>query len=171
VEEAFGSVYVLVNNAGITRDGLSMRMKDEEWRAVLDANLSGAFYCCRAVSRGMLKQKAGRIVTISSIVGLHGQAGQANYAAAKAGLVGLTKSLAQELASRNVTANVVAPGYIETDMTAGLNDTQRGAILERVPMRRAGSPDEVAQAVMFLASEAASYITGHTLVVDGGLAM
>lgn len=171
VEETYGPVYALVNNAGITRDGLILRMKDEDWDAVLAANLSGAFYCCRAAARGMLKQRTGRIINISSIIGLHGQAGQSNYAAAKAGLIGFTKSLAQEFASRNITANIVAPGYIETDMTSAFSDTQREAILDRVPMKRAGTSEDVAQAVLFLASDAAAYITGHTLTVDGGLAM
>ncbi len=171
VEEQFGPVYALVNNAGITRDGLILRMKDEDWDAVIAANLSGAFYCCRAAARAMLKQRTGRIINISSIIGLHGQAGQSNYAAAKAGLIGFTKSLAQEFAPRNVTANIVAPGYIETDMTSEFSDVQREAILGRVPMKRAGTSEDVAQAVMFLASDAAAYITGHTLTVDGGLAM
>jgi len=171
VEETFGPLYALVNNAGITRDGLILRMKDEDWDAVIAANLSGAFYCCRAAARGMLKQRTGRIINVSSIIGLHGQAGQSNYAAAKAGLIGFTKSLAQEFASRNVTANIVAPGYIETDMTTAFTDAQREVILDRVPMKRAGSPEDVAQAVLFLASDAAAYITGHTLTIDGGLAM
>ena len=171
VEDTFGAIHSLVNNAGITRDGLILRMKDEDWDAVLAANLSGAFYCCRAAARGMLKQRTGRIINISSIIGLHGQAGQSNYAAAKAGLIGFTKSLAQEFAPRNVTANIVAPGYIETDMTSAFSDTQRDAIIDRVPMKRAGSSEDVAQAVLFLASDAAAYITGHTLTVDGGLAM
>lgn len=171
VEELYGPIYALVNNAGITRDGLIMRMKDEDWDAVLAANLSGAFYCCRAASRSMLKQRKGRIINISSIIGLHGQAGQSNYAAAKAGLIGFTKSLAQEFAPRNVTANIVAPGYIETDMTSAFSDAQREAIVDRVPLKRAGDAMDVAQAVLFLASDAAAYITGHTLTVDGGLAM
>ncbi len=171
VEETFGPIYALVNNAGITRDGLILRMKDEDWDAVIAANLSGAFYCCRAAARAMLKQRTGRIINISSIIGLHGQAGQSNYAAAKAGLIGFTKSLAQEFASRNVTANIVAPGYIETDMTSEFSETQREAALDRIPMNRAGSSEDVARAVLFLASDAAAYITGHTLTVDGGLAM
>lgn len=171
VEETYGPVHTLINNAGITRDGLILRMKDEDWDAVLTANLSGAFYCCRAVARGMLKERTGRIINVSSIVGIHGQAGQSNYAAAKAGLIGFTKSLAQEFAPRNVTANIVAPGYIETDMTSEFSDKQREAILGRIPMKRVGSSEEVAQTVLFLASDAAAYITGHTLTVDGGLAM
>lgn len=171
VEESYGPIYALVNNAGITRDGLILRMKDDDWDAVLAANLSGAFYCCRAAARGMLKQRTGRIINISSIIGLHGQAGQSNYAAAKAGLIGFTKSLAQEFASRNITANIVAPGYIETDMTSAFSDVQREAIIDRVPMKRAGTSDEVAQTVLFLASDAAAYITGHTLTIDGGVAM
>jgi len=171
VEEMYGPIYALVNNAGITRDGLILRMKDEDWDAVIAANLSGVFYCCRAAARGMLKERKGRIVNVSSIIGLHGQAGQSNYAAAKAGLIGFTKSLAQEFASRNITANVVAPGYIETDMTSAFTDAQRESVLDRIPLKRAGSSDDVAQAVKFLASDAAGYITGHTLTVDGGLAM
>jgi 3-oxoacyl-[acyl-carrier protein] reductase len=171
VEEAFGPIYALVNNAGITRDGLILRMKDEDWNAVIAANLNGVFYCCRAVAKKMLKERVGRIINVSSIIGLHGQAGQSNYAAAKAGMIGFTKSLAQEFAARNVTANVVAPGYIETDMTSAFTDAQRETILNRVPLKRAGSSGDVANAVLFLASDAAAYITGHTLTVDGGLAM
>ena len=171
VREDLGPIAVLVNNAGLTRDGLAVRMRDEDWNAVLDANLSGAFRCCRAVSRDMLKARWGRIVNISSIVGLRGQAGQANYAAAKAGLIGLTKALAHELATRNVTVNAVAPGYIDTDMTAALGDDFRAAALDRIPMKRFGFPEEVAAAVTFLAGDAASYITGTVISVDGGLAM
>ncbi len=169
--EALGPITILVNNAGLTRDGLILRMKDDDWASVIAANLSGPFYCCRAVARGMLKQRYGRIVTISSIVGLRGQGGQSNYAAAKAGLLGLTKALAQELATRNITANVIAPGYITTDMTADLADDLRAKLLERIPIGREGTPEEIAEAVKFLASENASYITGHVLNVDGGLGM
>lgn len=169
--ESLGSISVLVNNAGITKDGLIMRMKDEDWNAVLRTNLDGAFYCCRAVSRGMLKQRYGRIINLSSIVGLRGQAGQVNYSGAKAGVVGLSKALAQELATRNVTVNVVAPGYIETDMTADFSEDVHKAIVDRIPAGRAGSPEDVAQAVLFLAGAGAAYITGHVLCVDGGLGM
>ena len=171
VNEAFGPIYVLVNNAGITRDGLLMRMKSEDWSAVVDTNLTGAFNCCRAVTRDMLKQRAGRIVNVSSIIGLRGQGGQTNYAAAKAGLIGFTKALAQELASRNITVNVIAPGYIDTDMTAVLNDQVRAELLERIPLKRVGCGDDIAAAARFLASDGASYITGAVLQVDGGLAM
>lgn len=169
--EALGPISILVNNAGITRDGLLMRMKDEDWSAVLETNLNGAFYCCRAVSRGMVKQRYGRIVTISSIVGLRGQGGQTNYAAAKAGLVGFTKALAQELATRNITANVVAPGYVKTDMTAEFNEDMQKALIARIPVGRQGTPEEIAASVLFLASEEAAYITGQVLCVDGGLGM
>ncbi len=171
VEEKLGPIRILVNNAGITRDGLLMRMKNDQWSDVIDTNLTGTFYCSRAVTKGMLKQRYGRIVNISSIVGLHGQAGQANYAAAKAGLIGFTKSLAQELAKRNVTANVVAPGYFVTDMTSGLGEAAHGKFVERIPAGREGSIDELASSVMFLASKQASYITGQVLSVDGGMGM
>jgi 3-oxoacyl-[acyl-carrier protein] reductase len=171
VTEDLGPVAILVNNAGITRDGLVMRMKDDDWSAVLRTNLDGVFYSCRAVSRAMLKQRHGRIINISSIIGLHGQAGQCNYAAAKAGLIGFSKSLAQELATRNVTVNVVAPGYIETDMTAGFTEDMKGEILKRIPVGRVGGPDEIAGVVRFLAGDGASYITGAVIPVDGGLGM
>lgn len=171
VTDALGPITILVNNAGVTRDGLIMRMKDDDWRQVFQTNLDGAFFVSRAAVRGMMKQRYGRIVNISSIVGLRGQAGQSNYAAAKAGLVGFAKSLAQELASRNITVNVVAPGYIETDMTSGFTETQKSAITDRIPAKRSGSPEEVASAVLYLASEGAAYVTGHVLCVDGGLGM
>lgn len=166
-----GPVGVLVNNAGLTRDGLLMRMKDDAWHEVLAANLSGAFYCCRAVARDMIKQRKGRIVNISSIIGLRGQAGQANYAASKAGLIGFTKSLARELASRSITVNAIAPGYIETDMTAGFTADALETLLKEIPLQRAGKSEEIAHAVRFLASEGAAYITGAVLTVDGGLSM
>ncbi len=166
-----GPVAILVNNAGITRDTLSMRMKDDQWRAVIETNLTGTFFCCRAVERDMIKQRYGRIVNISSIVGRRGQAGQANYAAAKAGVIGMTKALAHELASRNITVNAVCPGYIETAMTDALPEEVRNAIVERIPMARRGTSEEVANAVAFLASDAASYTTGSILAVDGGMAM
>lgn len=171
VTERFGPVYVLVNNAGITRDGLLMRMKPEDWSTVLDTNLTGAFNCCHAVARGMLKQRQGRIVNISSIIGIRGQGGQTNYAAAKAGLIGFSKSLAQELASRNITVNVVAPGYIETDMTAVLGEDVKKMVIEKIPMHRQGTGEDIAAAVRYLASDGASYVTGAVLQVDGGLAM
>ena len=171
VSEGLGPISVLVNNAGITRDGLLMRMKDNAWNEVLETNLNGTFYCCRAACRGMIKARSGRIINISSIVGIRGQGGQTNYSAAKAGIIGFTKSLAQELASRNVTANVVAPGYIETDMTAGFSEAAREKLLATIPAGREGSPADIAAAVAFLAGDDASYITGHVLCVDGGLAM
>lgn len=171
VESDLGPVEILVNNAGITRDGLLMRMKDAQWTDVLDTNLNGAFRATRAVAKGMIKQRRGRVINVGSIVGLRGQGGQANYAAAKAGLIGFTKAYAQEVASRNITVNLVAPGYIDTDMTAGLDEKQTAAILAHIPLQRAGTPEDVAQAVLFLASDAAAYITGAILQVDGGLAM
>ncbi len=171
VLEAFGRLDILVNNAGITRDTLLLRMDEADWDQVLDVNLKGAYRCCRAALRPMLKQRSGRIVNVSSVVGLIGNPGQVNYAAAKAGLIGLTKSLAREVASRGITVNAVAPGFIETDMTAALTPTQREAIAGRIPLGRLGRPEDVAGAVVFLVSEDGRYITGHTLVVDGGLAM
>lgn len=171
VIEALGPVYVLINNAGITRDGLLMRMKSEDWSAVVDTNLTGAFNCCRAVTRDMIKQRAGRIINVSSIIGLRGQGGQTNYAAAKAGLIGFTKALAQEVASRNITVNVIAPGYIDTDMTAVFTDEIRKELLEKIPLKRVGTSEDIAAAARFLASDGAAYITGAVLQVDGGLAM
>jgi 3-oxoacyl-[acyl-carrier protein] reductase len=170
-EAAMGAVDVLVNNAGITRDGLAMRMKDEDWAAVIDVNLTAAFRLARAAMRGMMKKRWGRIVNITSVVGVTGNPGQANYVASKAGIIGLTKSLAQELASRNVTVNAVAPGFIATPMTDVLNDKQREGILARVPAGRLGTPEDIAAAVLYLASEEAGYVTGQTLHVNGGMAM
>lgn len=169
--EAFGSVDVLVNNAGITRDNLMMRMKDEEWDDVINTNLKGVFVCTKAVTRQMMKQRSGRIINIASIVGVMGNAGQANYVAAKAGVIGLTKTTARELASRGITANAIAPGFITTDMTEGLNDDIQQAMLAQIPLARFGKPSEVASAVLFLASDAASYMTGQTLHLDGGMVM
>jgi 3-oxoacyl-[acyl-carrier protein] reductase len=166
-----GGLHVLVNNAGITRDGLAMRMKDGDWAAVLDTNLNAVFRLCRAVMRPMMKQRFGRIVNITSVVGASGNAGQANYAAAKAGVAGLTRSLARELGSRNITVNCVAPGFIGTDMTQALSDAQRQALLAQVPLGRLGSAEEVAAAVSFLVSPGAAYITGTQLHVNGGMFM
>ncbi len=162
---------ILVNNAGITRDNLLPRIREEDWDAVLNVNLKGAYNCARAVMRPMLKARWGRIINISSVVGLTGNAGQANYAAAKAGLLGFTKSLARELGSRNITVNAVAPGYIDTDMTAGLSEENKSSLLERVALGRLGKPEEIASVVAFLASEGAGYITGQVIVVDGGMVM
>jgi 3-oxoacyl-[acyl-carrier protein] reductase len=169
--ERHGRVDILVNNAGITRDTLLLRMKREDWDAVLQTNLTAAFACAQAVLKPMLKQQAGRIVNITSVVGQAGQAGQANYAASKAGLIGFTKALAQEVASRNITVNAVAPGLIDTDMTRALPGEAQEALLARVPLKRAGTPEDVAHAVCFLASDEASYITGHVLAVNGGMYM
>jgi 3-oxoacyl-[acyl-carrier protein] reductase len=166
-----GGLHVLVNNAGITRDQLAMRMKDEDWAAVLDTNLNSVFRLCRAVLRPMMKQRYGRIVNITSVVGASGNPGQANYAAAKAGVAGMTRALAREVGSRNVTVNCVAPGFIATDMTEGLSDAQRAALLAQVPVGRLGSAEEVANAVAFLASPGAGYITGEQLHVNGGMFM
>jgi len=171
VLERFGKVEILVNNAGITRDGLMMAMKRADWDNVLGTNLTGAFLLTQAVLRPMLKNRWGRIVNISSVVGRTGQAGQVNYAASKAGLIGLTRSLAREVASRGITVNAVAPGYIETPMTAVLDAQQRAAMMAQIPLGRAGTDAEIAQAVVFLASEAAGYITGHVLDVNGGMFM
>jgi 3-oxoacyl-[acyl-carrier protein] reductase len=171
VERTLGPVAILVNNAGITRDNIIPRLKDADWDDVLNANLRGAFLTTRAASRGMMKARWGRIINVSSIVGLTGNKGQTNYAASKAGLIGFTKSVARELASRHVLANVVAPGYIETDMTHGLGEEVRAALLRQIPLDRLGTPADVAAVVTFLASEQASYITGQVFVVDGGMAM
>jgi len=171
VEAAFGSVDILVNNAGLTRDNIVPRLKDEDWQVVLDTNLRGAFATIRAATRGMMKRRWGRIINIASVVGLTGNKGQANYAASKAGLIGLTKSVAKELASRNVLANVVAPGFIETDMTAKMTAEARDALSKQIPLERLGTARDIAGMVTFLASEHASYITGQVFVVDGGMVM
>ena len=169
--EDFGRVDILVNNAGVTRDGLSMRMSPEDWDTVLNTNLKGAFNFAQALQRSMLKQRSGRIINISSVIGLIGNAGQSNYAASKAGLIGFTKSLAREFASRGITVNAVAPGLIETDMTAVLSEEIRKNILGKVPLGSLGQPDDIASAVAFLASGEAKYITGQVLAVDGGMVM
>ncbi len=171
VETAFGGIDILVNNAGLTRDNLIIRLKDEDWDAVINANLRGAFAAMRAAARGMMKRRWGRVINIASVVGLTGNKGQANYAASKAGLVGLTKAIARELASRNILVNAIAPGYIETDMTAALSAEARQALTSQIPLERLGTPSDVAFAVTFLASDYASYITGQVLVVDGGMVM
>lgn len=170
VEEA-GDVDVLVNNAGLTRDGLLARMSDDDWRVVIETNLSSVFYTCRAVTRPMMKKRAGAIVNVSSIVGVHGNWGQTNYGASKAGIIGFTKSLARELGSRNVRANVVAPGYVVTQLTDVLPDEVTAAMLQATPLGRAGEPEDVAGAVRFLCSDEASFITGEVLLVDGGMGM
>jgi 3-oxoacyl-[acyl-carrier protein] reductase len=170
VEEA-GEVDVLVNNAGVTRDGLLVRMPDEDWRSVLDTNLGGAFNTCRAASRGMMKRRSGAIVNISSVVGVHGNPGQTNYAASKAGIIGFTKALARELGSRGVRANVVAPGYISTRLTNELPEELRQTMLANTPLGRFGEPQDIAGAVRFLCSDAAAFVTGEVLLVDGGLGM
>ena len=167
----FGRIDILVNNAGITRDGLALRMKKEDWNIVLETNLTGAFRAIQQVLQGMMRERWGRIINITSVVGQAGNAGQANYAAAKAGLIGLTKSMAQEMASRQITVNAVAPGFIETDMTSGLSPEIREKVLQSIPLRRLGSAEDVAAAVRFLASEEAGFITGHVLDVNGGMYM
>ena len=171
VVKEFGTIDILVNNAGITRDTLLMRMKDEDFAKVLDTNLKGVFYCTKAVSKLMMKKRSGRIVNMASVVGLVGNAGQTNYAAAKAGVIGFSKSAAKELASRGITVNVVAPGFIGTDMTAGLPESVKEKMLTDIPLGRMGEPEDVARAVLFLASDQASYITGQVVNVDGGMVM
>ncbi len=171
INDAYGAIDILINNAGITRDNLLMRMKDDEWTDIMDTNLTSIFRLSKAVLRGMMKKRQGRIVNVGSVVGTMGNPGQANYAAAKAGVIGFTKSMAREVASRGVTVNTVAPGFIETDMTKALNDEQRAATLANVPAGRLGDPREIAEAVVFLASPAAAYITGETLHVNGGMYM
>ncbi|MCA2982795.1 MAG: 3-oxoacyl-[acyl-carrier-protein] reductase [Gemmatimonas sp.] len=171
VERDFGQLDILVNNAGLTRDNLLMRLKDDDWDAVIDANLRGAFATCRAATRGMMKRRWGRIINVASVVGLIGNKGQANYAASKAGLIGLTKSIAKELASRNILANVVAPGFIETDMTAAMPPEARAGMSAGIPLERLGTPEDVAGMVLVLASDLTGYVTGQVFVVDGGLVM
>ncbi len=169
--KTFGSLDILVNNAGITRDNLLMRMKEDEWDDVLDTNLKGVFLCTKAVTRQMMKQRAGRIINISSIVGVAGNAGQANYVAAKAGVIGLTKTTAKELASRNILVNAIAPGFIETEMTEQLPEDIKEGMLTQIPLAKLGQPEDIAKAVAFLASEDANYMTGQTLHIDGGMVM
>ncbi len=171
VIERYGTVDILVNNAGITRDTLLLRMKEDDFDAVIDTNLRGVYLCTKAVLRPMTKARSGRIINITSVVGLIGNAGQSNYAAAKAGIIGFTRAVAREMASRTITVNAVAPGYIETELTAGLGDQVRAAILEAIPLGRLGTSQDVANLVCFLASDAAAYITGQTLTVDGGMVM
>jgi len=169
--KAFGPIHILVNNAGITKDGLALRMKTEDWQSVIDTNLSGSFYASQAVMQGMMKERWGRIINIASVVGRMGNAGQANYVAAKAGLIGLTKSMARELSSRNITVNAVAPGFITTDMTAVLSEEIKAKMLENIPLGRFGVSEDIASAVVFLASDGAGYITGSVIDVNGGLYM
>jgi 3-oxoacyl-[acyl-carrier protein] reductase len=171
VGKEFGPVSILVNNAGITRDQLLMRMKDEDWQAILDTNLTSVYRTSKAVMRGMMKARKGRIISIASVVGVTGNPGQANYAAAKAGIIAFSKSLAREIGSRGITVNVVAPGFIDTDMTRALSEDQRNALLGQIALGRLGAPEDIAQAVVFLASPAAAYITGETLHVNGGMYM
>jgi len=171
VEKEFGGIDILVNNAGITRDNLVMRLKDEDWDEVLNANLRGAFAAIRAVSRGMMKKRSGRIINMASVVGLNGNKGQANYSASKAGLIALTKSVAKELGSRGILVNAIAPGFIETEMTDAMTPEARAVLNGLIPLERLGKPEDIASAVVFLASDYASYITGQVLVVDGGMVM
>ncbi len=171
VERDFGQLDILVNNAGLTRDNLLMRLKDDDWDAVLNANLRGAFATCRAATRGMMKRRWGRIINVASVVGLIGNKGQANYAASKAGLIGMTKSIAKELASRNILANVIAPGFIETDMTAAMTPEARSTLSAGIPLERLGTPDDIAGMVAVLSSDLSRYVTGQVFVVDGGLVM
>ena len=169
--DKLGKIDILVNNAGITRDGLLLRMKESDWDAVLSVNLKGTFVCTKVVSKQMLKQRTGKIINIASIIGIIGNAGQANYAASKAGIIGLTKSIAREFASRNIMVNAVAPGYIKTEMTAKLSEEVTQQMLKNIPLNKLGTPEDVAKACLFLASSDADYITGQTIVVDGGMAM
>jgi len=171
VVDQFGSLDILVNNAGVTRDNLLMRMKEEEFDQVINTNLKGVFVCTKGVTRQMMKQRAGKIINVASVVGVSGNPGQANYVAAKAGVIGLTKTTAKELASRNILVNAVAPGFISTDMTDELNDEQKAGILEMIPLAKLGSPEDVAKVIRFLASDDANYITGQTIHIDGGLVM
>jgi 3-oxoacyl-[acyl-carrier protein] reductase len=171
IGKEFGALTILVNNAGITRDQLLMRMKDDDWQAILDTNLSSVYRTSKAVMRGMMKARKGRIVNIASVVGVTGNPGQSNYAAAKAGIIAFSKSLAREIGSRGITVNVVAPGFIDTDMTRGLTDDQRQALLGQIALGRLGAPEDIAQAVLFLVSPAAAYITGETMHVNGGMYM
>jgi 3-oxoacyl-[acyl-carrier protein] reductase len=170
-QETFGRIDILVNNAGITKDNLLMRMKEEEWDAVINTNLKGIFTCTKAVARSMMKQKSGKIINMTSVVGIMGNAGQSNYAAAKAGVIGFTKSMAKELASRGINVNAIAPGFISTDMTAVLSEQVKDELAHQIPLNRLGNPEDVAAAVLFLASDAANYITGQTIHVDGGMVM
>ena len=169
VNEDFGSIDILVNNAGITKDNMLLRMKEDEWEDIINTNLSSIYKMSKAVLRGMIKKRSGRIISITSVVGVMGNAGQSNYAAAKAGMIGFTKSLAREVGTRNITVNAIAPGFIETDMTDKLPDNQKEALVSQIPMGRLGTADEVAQAVLFLAGDGGSYITGQTLHVNGGM--
>jgi 3-oxoacyl-[acyl-carrier protein] reductase len=171
IVDRYGTIDILVNNAGITRDTLLLRMKEDDFDAVIDTNLRGVYLCTKAALRPMTRARSGRIINITSVVGLIGNAGQSNYAAAKAGVIGFTRAVAREMASRNITVNAVAPGYIETELTAGLGDQVRAAILEAIPLGRLGTPQDVANLVCFLASDAAAYMTGQTLTVDGGMVM
>ncbi|MDR3299820.1 MAG: 3-oxoacyl-ACP reductase FabG [Candidatus Accumulibacter sp.] len=171
IEKEYGGIYALVNNAGITRDNLTLRMKDEEWDAVIDTNLKSVFRLCRAVTRGMMKAREGRIINISSVVGYAGNAGQINYCASKAGVAGMARALARELGSRNITVNCVAPGFIDTDMTKVLEEKQRAALIANVPLGRLGQPEDIAAAVAFLASPGGAYISGTTIHVNGGMYM